>query len=194
MAPLRWWSSGSYAAGLRQTLLNQRNRPDPAVIQALLEPLQSPLAEVIAQQRRPCRQGPGRQQTGREQADRQRPPLLVPVPSWKRRANPLPGLIANGLARGLGLRRLDLLARSHPVLGQHRLGRRLRQENQRGSFQLRACHGWRPPHSVLLVDDILTTGATLRHAALCLEQAGWRVVGAACLARTHDRRDWLRTP
>jgi len=120
--------------------------------------------------------------------------LLVPIPGWKRRPNPLPGLIADHLARGLGLRRHDLLARSHPVLGQHHLGRQLRQANQEGSFQLRPEALQRRTVPVLLVDDILTTGATLRQAALQLEQAGWPVLGAACLARTPSRRDWLRTP
>ncbi len=125
---------------------------------------------------------------------RPRAALLVPIPSWKRKPNPLPGLIADQLACGLGLRRRDLLLRSHPVLGQHHLGRALRQANQEGSFQLRPEAWQQRPAPVLLVDDILTTGATLRHAALCLEQAGWPVLGAACLARTPSRRDWLRTP
>lgn len=177
-APLPWWSSGSYGGELRRTLLDLRRRPDRAVIQGLLEPLHGPLSRLLSKRMR--RPGPT--------------PLLVPVPSWKRQPNPLPGLVADGLARGLGLRRLDLLARSHPVLGQHRLGRRLRLENQKGSFELRGCHGWRQPRPVLIVDDILTTGSTVRHAALCLQEAGWPVLGAVCLARTPDRRHWLRTP
>ncbi|MFM7314200.1 MAG: ComF family protein, partial [Cyanobium sp.] len=171
-----WWSSGAYAGALRQTLLHQKCRqPDPAVIRALLQPL----ATALRLEKLP--RGPGAA-------------VLVPIPGWKRKANPLPGLIADGLARELGLRRRDLLCRSHPVLGQHRLGRTLRQANQEGSFALRAEESGRRPVPVLLVDDILTTGSTLMHAARCLEEAGWPVLGAACLARTPDRRDWLRTP
>lgn len=176
-APLPWWSSGAYAGALRQTLLNQKcRRADEAVLTALLAPVLKGLQALQLPRRGP------------------RAVLLVPIPGWKRRANPLPGLIADQLARGLGLRRRDLLARSHPVLGQHHLGQRLRQANQQGSFLLRPQAWQRRPAPVLLVDDILTTGATLRHAALCLEQAGWPVLGAACLARTPSRRDWLRTP
>jgi predicted amidophosphoribosyltransferase len=175
--PLPWWSSGAYSGALRQALLELKcRRADAAVVRALLQPLQAAL------QTQPLpRRGP-------------RAVLLVPIPGWRRRPNPLPGLIADQLAAGLELRRRDLLERSHPVLGQHRLGGRLRQANQEGSFQLRPEGLRRRPAPVLLVDDILTTGATLRNAALCLQEAGWPVLGAACLARTPDRRDWLRTP
>jgi predicted amidophosphoribosyltransferase len=175
--PLPWWSSGTYSGVLRQTLLDQKcRRADPGVLRALLQPLLAGLRPLQLPRR-------GRQAV-----------LLVPIPSWKRRPNPLPGLIADHLAAGLGLRRRDLLARSHPVLGQHHLGRQLRQANQEGSFQLQPVAHARRPAPVLLVDDILTTGSTLQHAALCLEKDGWPVLGAACLARTPNRRDWLRTP
>lgn len=175
--PLPWWSSGAYSGALRQTLLDQKcRRPDAAVLKALLQPLLAGLQALQLPLRGP------------------KAVLLVPIPGWRRRPNPLPGLIADQLAGGLGLRRRDLLERSRPVLGQHRLGRQLRQANQEGSFQLSPTIQGRRPAPVLLVDDILTTGSTLRQASLCLEQAGWQVLGAACLARTPDRRDWLRTP
>lgn len=146
------------------------------MLRALLQPLLSGLQALQLPRRGP------------------RAVLLVPIPGWRRRPNPLPGLIADQLAAGLGLCRRNLLERSHPVLGQHRLGGKLRQANQEGSFRLRPEASSQRPSPLLLVDDILTTGATLRHAALCLEQAGWPVLGAACLARTPSRRDWLRTP
>lgn len=175
-APLPWWSSGPYAGALRQTLLDQKCRKaDVAVLRALLQPLLASLRQL-------------------DWPRGQRAALLVPIPSWKLKPNPLPGLIADQLAEGLRLRRRDLLRRSHPVLGQHRLGQRLRQANQLDSFSLRPEALQRRAVPVLLVDDILTTGATLRHAALCLKQAGWPVLGAACLARTPSRRDWLRMP
>ena len=175
--PLPWWSSGPYSGMLRQTLLAQKcRRADAAVVSALLQPLLTALRPLQLP-----RQGP-------------QAVLLLPIPSWKRRPNPLPGLIADQLARRLGLRRRDLLGRSHPVLGQHHLGRQLRQANQEGSFQLRPEARARRPAPVLLIDDILTTGSTLHHAALCLEKNGWPVLGAACLARTPSRRTGPRTP
>ncbi len=166
--PLPWWSSASYGGALRQRLLRQRRRPDAAVVTALLEPLERALAPL-------------------DLAGFSPRALVVPIPSWKRQANPLPGLIAEGLVRRLGVRRCNLLERSRVVLGQHRLGRQLRLANQRDSFRCRPAGPSERRRPVLIVDDILTTGATARSAALCLETAGWPVLGLACLARTPAR-------
>jgi len=164
--PLPWWAVGRYEGDLRRRLLSLRQRPDPGTLTALLTSLA------------PCLpRAPQR-------------PLLVPVPSWKRHGNPLPPLLSRCLARQLGLGQAPLLARAHPVLGQHHLGRQLRFANQRDSFVCR-----RPPRAgearrrpVLLVDDILTSGATALAAAAALHGAGWRVEGLLCLARTPRSR------
>jgi predicted amidophosphoribosyltransferase len=52
----------------------------------------------------------------------------------------------------------------------------------------RLTHG-DPPARVLLVDDVVTTGATLREAQRALEEAGVTVAGAAVVAATRRRRD-----
>ena len=163
--PLRWWAAGPYEGELRELLLALRRRPRPEAVGALAGALVGPLQAAAAQGERP---------------------LLVPSPSWKTKANPLPGLLADALARRPDLARADLLSRAHPVLGQHHLGRALRLANQAGAFRCR-----RPPAAgearrrpVLIVDDILTSGATVCSAAATLQQAGWRVRGAVCLART----------
>jgi len=149
-------------------LLELKHRPRPELISALLRPLQPSLEAVAAP-----RTGPA--------------PLLVPIPSWKRRGNPLPPQICNGLARQLGLRPIALLERSHPVLGQHHLDRRLRLANQEGAFRCQPAGERRRRRPVLIVDDILTTGATALNGALCLKAAGWPVLGIICLARTPPR-------
>ena len=117
-------------------------------------------------------------------------PLMVPVPSWKKRANPLPGLICAKACQQWRWSSADLLQRSRPVLGQHHLNRALRMENQRGAFHCRQTANPKEArqHPVLLVDDILTSGATALHASVALRQAGWRVHGLICLARTPHRR------
>lgn len=163
--PMRWWSAGAYAGPLRELLLQLRRRPRLAMVRALSGGLAASLRRVAPAPERP---------------------LLVPIPSWKRHANPLPGLLCQALERSAGLPRADLLERSRPVLGQHHLGRALRLANQAGAF-----HCLRPPapaesrrRPLLIVDDILTSGATVCSAAEALRQAGWRVRGAVCLART----------
>jgi predicted amidophosphoribosyltransferase len=165
--PLPWWGAGRYGGPLRQLLLDLRRRPRPEAVAALARGARQALASSA----------PGR--AGER-------PLLVPIPSWKRRANPLPPLLCRALERQGGLRQIQLLERSRPVLGQHHLGRSLRIANQAGAFR-----ALRPPgpgearrHPVLIVDDILTSGATASSAAAALTAAGWRVQGLLCLART----------
>jgi predicted amidophosphoribosyltransferase len=159
--PLLWCALGAYAGELRRLLLRQRPTPRPAVIRAL-----------AAQLHRCC--------TGAL------PPgcLLVPIPSWKRSANPLPQLLAAGLAEqaGPGAHLAPgLLKRARATVGQHHLDRRQRLDNQRGSFACVAGMGRAP---VWLVDDILTTGATALAAATALQNDGWAVQGLLCLGRT----------
>ena len=59
-------------------------------------------------------------------------------------------------------------------------GRAERRRNVRGAF---AANG-RAPERIWLVDDVVTTGATLEEAARALRRAGARVVIALCAART----------
>jgi len=62
------------------------------------------------------------------------------------------------------------------------LDRRARARNVAGAFRVR--RGARIPSRVWLVDDVVTTGATLREAARALRHAGARRIVAICVART----------
>jgi ComF family protein len=91
------------------------------------------------------------------------------------------------LARILAPAKTDatLLLRLHDTQAQSNLGRAQRLRNLQGALavdplRVAALQG----RSVLLVDDVMTTGATLQAAALALRQAGASTVSALVFART----------
>ena len=90
-------------------------------------------------------------------------------------------LLAKALAKELGLPWWTLLEQARETATQHDLTRAQRADNVRGAYRARAeAAGQR----LLLVDDIVTTGATLRACAQALYEAGAQSVGAVCAART----------
>jgi predicted amidophosphoribosyltransferase len=76
-------------------------------------------------------------------------------------------VLARGVAHGLGLRPCRLLGRRHPARDQASLSATDRVRNARGAFCARAS-----PASVVLVDDLITTGATAAACAAALRAAG----------------------
>ena len=169
--PLPWWALGWYEGDLRRLLLHLRPNPRPDLIEALAEQLSRGLACNLSWQT---------QLTGST-------PLLVAIPSWKRRSNPLPQKLSGALRRRLGGQERSLLLRNRPTLGQHHLNRALRQSNQDGSFDVQERAPTNAP-AVVLIDDILTSGATARAAETALQEQGWTVSGLLCLARTPRRQ------
>jgi ComF family protein len=107
---------------------------------------------------------------------------LVPVPvhalRLRQRGYNQAGLLAAELARLVGLPLTEALVRERPTTQQHRLDRAARLRNLRDAFA--AQPATRPPRTVILVDDILTTSATLEACATVLRAAGAeRVLGFA---------------
>lgn len=70
-----------------------------------------------------------------------------------------------------------LLERTRATIAQSALGSRARRRNLAGAFQL-VQPSWVRDRDVLVVDDVLTTGATLHEAMGLLRAAGARTQGA----------------
>lgn len=82
----------------------------------------------------------------------------------------------------------DLLRRTRRTPSQGRRTRDERVANMRGAFSVHPAHAERLRGArVLLVDDVMTTGATLSECALALKQGGAASVDAVCLARAAPR-------
>ena len=108
--------------------------------------------------------------------------VFVPVPvhrdRLRQRGYNQAALLACRLGLELGRPIVDVLARERPTGLQHRLNRAERLHNLRGAFVIRP--DARAPPRAILVDDILTTSATLEACAAVLRAAGsQRVVGVA---------------
>lgn len=115
--------------------------------------------------------------------------VIVPVPlHWTRlfwRRYNQAALLAHALSRAAGvLIAPDLLVRTRRTPSQGKLSPAARRRNLVGAFAvrrpaIRACAGRR----VLLIDDVLTTGATAAGCAKALLAAGARAVDVLTLAR-----------
>ncbi|MGO1003805.1 ComF family protein [Lysobacter sp. CA196] len=113
-------------------------------------------------------------------------PVLVPIPLHHRRLRERGYDQALELARPLSRKlRLPLLdhglIRLRDTSAQSLLDAKQRRRNLRGAF------AWRPglplPAHIVLIDDVMTTGATLHSAATALRRAGAQRVDAWVCAR-----------
>ncbi|MGF1645775.1 MAG: ComF family protein [Kineosporiaceae bacterium] len=125
--------------------------------------------------------------------DQRRSPglTLVPPPAgavvrWRRRGDPVGHLAVLAAAR-LAAAGADavaaprLLARRRPVADQTGRDAVARRDNVHGAFRAVAGPG-SPARDVVVVDDVVTTGATAGECARALAAAGWRVLGVAAVA------------
>lgn len=112
------------------------------------------------------------------------PATLVPVPvhrdRLRERGYDQAELLVRALAPLVGLGWAPLLQRTKPTTKQHRLDRAARLANLRGAF---AVAGGECLPAVVLVDDIITTTATLEACASVLRDAGVPEVYGFAVAR-----------
>ncbi|MGH8082565.1 MAG: ComF family protein [Lysobacter sp.] len=113
-------------------------------------------------------------------------PIIVPIPLHRTRLRER-GYdqaleLARPLSRELGLPLLtDALIRERNTPPQSRLDAAHRRRNLRDAFVWRSA--WTAPAHVVLIDDVMTTGATLHAAARTLRRAGVKRVDAWVCAR-----------
>jgi ComF family protein len=167
-------ASGDYAGELRLVIVAWKEEGRSGLLGALAHLLAASVVEV----------------TGL------RPITLVPVPtrSHSRRARGADlvdqlARCAAGVLHGLGadvtVRQALRVARR--TADQSRLGARERVRNLDGAFTLRSSAGL-AGRQIVVVDDIVTTGATLREAVRALREAGHRPSSAAVVAHRARRR------
>jgi ComF family protein len=116
--------------------------------------------------------------------------LIVPMPlHWKKqwtRGYNQSALLAKEIARKWGVPAANIVRRVKATSPQAGLSNAKRRLNVRGAFRIRKDRNLKGLR-VLLIDDVLTTGATASACAKVLKRAGASHVTVAAVART-DRR------
>jgi len=109
--------------------------------------------------------------------------VLVPIPTsrsaFRRRGYRVVELVAHRA----GLRTERLLTFARVAADQRGLDREARRRNVANSLRARHAAGLR----IVVIDDVVTTGATLEEAARALRSSGAEVIGAATIAATARR-------
>lgn len=124
------------------------------------------------------------------------PPIMIPIPlSGKRlgsRGYNQSLMIARAAARCWGISvRAQWLRKMQDTSRQAALTRATRQSNLVNTFAAaRDISGQR----VILVDDIMTSGATIREAVRAIRSRGGEVIGAAVIARVRPNHHGATSP
>jgi len=112
---------------------------------------------------------------------------LVPIPATGyglRRVGPdASRIIAAKVSRLTGIPVLDVLNKKRPLRKQSSLNRKDRFINVQGAFGISTGTAVRFKQSVLLIDDVITTGATAQECARLLKSSGALKIGFLAMAR-----------
>lgn len=168
------WSALSYEGVARRVLLAYKDGGRVDVVRALAPALRCAVAEAQRQTAR----APG----GADAGDAALLPVLIPSTrsAWRRRGyHPSRSVLARAHILVPPLWRALRLSRQ--TADQAGLTATQRSGNRRGSFVASKRLAGR---TCLIVDDIVTSGATIAEAARAIRAVGGRVAGAAAIART----------
>lgn len=122
--------------------------------------------------------------------------VLVPIPSARRRARHRgyrhTELLTRRIAADSGLSWARALQAARAIPDQVGLSATARAVNLAGAFRAvrpsrTARAGLADPPPVIVVDDVITTGASMAEAFRALRTAGWRPVGGLTIAATELR-------
>jgi ComF family protein len=122
---------------------------------------------------------------------------IVPIPLASARKRERGYNQSELLARGLSQRwdipmRADVVGRARETKSQTRLTPEQRQGNVAGSFAIRSgAQGAVAGAHVVIVDDVVTTAATLNECAKVLYRAGARIISYVTFGRAHASGDRL---
>ena len=113
---------------------------------------------------------------------------LIPVPLHKARKRERgfnqSEILAEALAQKLNLRLpQNILIRIKNTKDQTKLSIEERKQNVAGAFQVQDQHKILHGQKIILVDDVITTGATLNECARVLKQAGAKEILAVTIAK-----------
>ena len=112
---------------------------------------------------------------------------VVPVPLFWWRENERgfnqSAEIGQLLSKKLGLDYLEALKRIRFTKSQVKLNEKQRRQNIRGAFQISSNYTLSPKPYILLIDDVWTTGSTLKECCYILKRHGAKKVWALTLAR-----------
>ena len=107
--------------------------------------------------------------------------LIVAIPSSKRAFRTRGYHPMSLVLRAAGIRHERVLCTTKATASQKLLGAQARARNVQGAF---AATRWLGATSVIIVDDVLTTGATIDEAARAVSAAGGTVIAAVTIGFT----------
>ena len=118
----------------------------------------------------------------------QKQPVFVPIPLHKnklrKRGYNQSALLAKALAKRFALPMIPLLERNKDTKTQVGLSKEERQKNIQNAFRIAPKYSGsiKQYETVILVDDVVTSGSTLKECAKVLKRAGVKQVWAVTLA------------